>query len=934
MRRLLLFVFTTLFAIPLAAQQWVKYPGMRFAGQITRDANGIAYVRALTDYDAAFLNGYVHAQDRLFQMDENRRTASGTLAELLGPAALPSDVQLRTLGLRRAAMLSQAEYSPRVTEMLTAYAAGVNAWVKANPLPPEYAAIEITKFEPWTPLDTIAVAKLLAFGLSFDLDVDRTVALLTYDGAGKVVGFDGAKLFSEDLFRSKPFDPASTVPDASAADANVVETFAATRETWDAKKAIESGAINPAAVELAAEWVEELRQIPFFERLLDPETRGASNEWAIAGKLSATGNPLVANDPHLSLRMPSTFYPISIRGGIVNAAGVGFPGVPFVVQGHTDNIAWGSTVNPMDVTDAYQEQIVPDAASPTGYSTIYKGAKETMFGVVQTFKANAIGDGTADNVNIVPAGGAIPPATLIVSRRNAPIVSFNTQTGAAVSVQWVGHGATREIETFLIWNSAQTLDDFRRGLEFFDVGSQNFIYADTAGNIAYFTGGEMPIREDLQAGTVTGLPPYFLRNGQGGNEWIRIASRPANQASIYQILPANEMPHIVNPAGGWIVNANNDPAGTTLDNNPLNQLRPGGGIFYLNPGYSGFRAGRITQLVREKVASGQKFTIADMQRIQADVVLLDAQFFVPYITAALENAAASPVPQLAGLAANPAIVSAVNRLAHWDYSTPTGIPEGYDASDVNGALSAPTQAEIDASVAATIYSVWRGQFIKNTIDAVLDVGKLPKPDSASSVTALRNLLENFSTRYGMGASGLPFFNVPGVPNTPETAAIRRDLVILGSLAGALTTLASDEFKPAFNNSTNQDDYRWGKLHRIVFRHPIGGPLNTPPAGGAFPPPLAGLNGIPVDGGFEVVDASSHNSRAATLDGFMFGSGPVRRMSSEATKNGILANTSHPGGPSGVVTSPLYVNLLRQYLTNETFQIGVQTGPSLPWGAAR
>ena len=921
-------------AVPLAAQTWVRHPGMRLPGQITRDANGIAHIRAFTDYDAVYLNGWVHAQDRLFQMDENRRTASGTLAELLGTGVLGSDVQLRTLGLRRAAQLSQLEYSPRATELLAAYSAGVNAYVAANGLSPEYTALEITQWEPWTPLDSIAVAKLLAFGLSFELDVDSTVALLTYRGAGQVLGIDGTALFFEDLFRSQPFNPASTVPDATAA-APTAKTVATALRTPNADqwKQIAEAQLDPHAVKAAQKYLEDLKQIPFFQKILDPETRGASNLWAVAGRLTTTGNAMIANDPHLALRMPSTFYPIGIAGQRLNAVGVGFPGAPLVVQGHNEHIAWGSTVNPMDVTDAYQEQVVPDATSPSGFSSIYKGAREHLAPLPQVFRANNVGNGTPNDITPVAPSATIPPATLIVTRRNAPIVSLDTATGAAVSIQWIGHGPTRELETFMIFNEARNLDDFRRGLEFFDVGSQNWIYTDRAGNIAYFTSGEMPIREDLKAGTVQGLPPFFLRNGSaGGNDWVRITTRPANQASSYEILPAAEMPHLVNPASGWIINANNDPAGTTLDNNPLNQARPNNnGIFYLNPAYSGFRAGRITQRFREKLQANSKFSVADMQSIQADVVLLDAQYFVPFITAALDNAGASNVPPLQGLGAHPGIVAAVNRLRTWDFSTPTGIPEGYDAADVNGVLAAPSSAEIDSSIAATLYSVWRGQFIKNTIDAVLSAGNLPRPSSAHYLTALKNLLDNYGTRHGAGVSGINFFNVPPMPNTAETANARRDILILKSMADTLELLASEQFAPAFNRSTNQNDYRWGKLHRIVFRHPLGGPYNTPPAGGAFPPPLPGLQGIPVDGGFEVVDASSHSSRANMLDGFMFGSGPVRRMVSEGTPDGIQAVTSLPGGPSGRVGDPLYINLLRPWLTNEAFELNLQSRAILPWG---
>jgi penicillin amidase len=930
-----LVILLAFLTVPVFAQQWVRHPGMRLSGQITRDAQGIAHIRAFTDYDAVFLNGWVHAQDRLFQMDENRRTASGTLAELVGQAALPSDIQLRTLGLRRAALLSQVEYPARVAELLDAYAAGVNAYVAANGLPQEYAGLEITQWEPWTALDSIATAKLLAFGLSFELDVDATVALLTYQAAGQQLGVNGTALFFEDLFRSKPFDPASTVPDATKGSAKNVGVQSQDSSEADRWKAIAEATaqIDPNAVAEAKRWVEQLREIPFFDRILDPEQRGASNEWAIARSLSATGNSMIANDPHLSLRMPSTFYPIGIAGQRINAVGMGFPGVPLVVQGHTQRIAWGSTVNPLDVTDAYSEQVVPDATSPSGFSAMYKGVREPLTPIPQVFQYNNVGNGTPNDKVVVPSSATVPAATLIVGRRNAPIVSLNFATGAGVSVQWIGHGPTREIETFLIWNEARNLDDFRNGLQYFDVGSQNWIYTDIDGNIAYFTSGEMPLREDLQAGTVNGVPPFLIRNGAaGGNDWIRVTTRPAGQASSYQILPAAEMPQIVNPPGGWIVNANNDPAGTTLDNNPLNQLRPGGGIYYLNSGYAGFRAGRITQRIREKLARHEKFTVADMQSIQADVVLLDAQFFVPYITRALDNGGASNIPALAGLAANPGVAAAVNRLRAWDFSTPTGIPEGYDAADVNGTLSSPSSAEIDASVAATLYSVWRGQFIKNTIDAVLSAGNLPRPPSAQYVTALRNLLENYDTRYGAGVSGVNFFNVPPMANTAETAPARRDILILKSIADTLQLLASDEFKPAFANSTNIADYRWGKLHRIVFRHPLGGVFNTPPAGGQFPAPLPGLNGIPVDGGFEVVDASSHNSRAATLDGFMFGSGPVRRGVSEATSGGIVGYTSLPGGVSGNPASPNYVNLLRPWLTNEAFQINLPQRLILPWGA--
>jgi len=575
-------------------------------------------------------------------------------------------------------------------------------------------------------------------------------------------------------------------------------------------------------------------------------------------------------------------------------------------------VAWGATVNPMDVTDVFQEQVVPDPASPSGLSTLHLGHLEPVIPIPEVFRANKL-DGVADDVAVVPPGGSIPPATLIVPRRNnGPIISLDQQSGVALSVQYTGFSPTRELDAFRLFNEADGLADFRQALEFFDFGSQNFAYADVTGTIAYFTSAEMPVREDLQAGVVNGLPPYFIRNGFGGNEWLSVQHPQPNQAIPFEILPPAEMPHLVNPPAGWFVNANNDPAGTSLDNDPLNQLRPGGGIYYLNPGYSQFRAGRITQLIREKVASG-RITFADMQQIQADTVLLDAQFFVPHILRASDDARTAPVDSpLRLLAEDPRVQEAVQRLRAWNLATPTGIPQGYDARLAGDNGPSPSAEQAANSVAATIYSIWRGRFIGNTVDAVL--GPLPKPPDDVTLSDLRHLLENFATSHGVGASGLPFFNGPGT--TPED---QRDFVILKSLADALDTLASPAFAAAFGGSSNQDDYRWGRLHRIVFAHILGGPFSIPPAGSAFPPPLgASLPGIPTDGGFETVDASTHKARASTVNGFMFTSGPSNRTVHEGRHGGMEGASSLPGGPSGVLGSPFYFNLLPAWLVNQAY----------------
>ncbi len=887
--------------------------GLKAGAQITRDSKGVAHLQATNEHDLYFLQGYMHAQDRFFQMDFSRHQAAGRLAELLGPVALATDVQLRTFGIRRAAARSLAAYSPRARAALEAYAEGVNASLASNPLPPEYTALELTRVDLWTALDSAAVLELIAFGLSFDLsDIDRTVALFSYRAAGAAVGFDGTKLFFEDLFRSAPFDPAATIPDASAPIAMV----SASRASHASDATVVDGALDEAGVELARGYLQRVKDAPLVRRYLERDRHASSNAWAVSGSLTASGFAMVASDPHLALGTPATWYPIDLHAGPIDVIGNSFAGVPFIIHGHNRHIAWGSTLNPMDVTDVYQEQVVVDLSSPSHLSIVHAGQIEPIIPIPEVFRANQL-DGVTDNLAVASPGGSIPPVTLIVPRRNdGPIISLDLASGTALSVQYTGFSATRELEAFMLIDEAKDLADFTHALQLVDVGSQNFAYADVDGNIAYFTSAEMPIREDLQAGIVAGLPPYVIRNGVVGNEWLPLEHPQPNQAVPYEILPSEEMPHIVNPTAGFFVNANNDPTGATLDNDPFNQLRAGGGIYYLSPGYDGFRAGRATALIHQKLTAG-RLSFEDMQEMQADTVMIDASVFVPYILGALDRAqAAGAHPSLAALGANPAIAEAVSRLRDWNFSTPTGIPQGFDASDENGVLSPPPTSELAASVAATIYSVWRGQILRNTVDAPLTAIGLAKPGGRLAVTALRNLLDRFATAHGIGGSGVNFFNVPGVANPAD----RRDILILRSLKDALGLLASPQFAAAYGESTNQADYRWGKLHRIVFSHALDGPFSIPPAGGAFPQRLAGLPGIPADGGFETLDRSDHDVRAATVNAFMFSSGPSQRSVHESPPSGMRGVSALPGGPSGVPGSPFYLSLLPSWLTNDAYPL--------------
>jgi penicillin amidase len=897
----LLLLNTVVLAGPLA--------GLQQPASIAVDQEGIPHVRARNQHDLYFMQGWVHARERLFQMDYNRRLASGTLAELVGTGAVPSDVQMRTLGLRRAADRSYAAASANTRAVLEAYADGVNAWREAHALPPEYRALQLSGFGPeWTPQDSTVVGKLLAFLLSFELDIARSVALGSYMAAGAKLGFDGEKLFSQDLWRSAGFEPDATVPDAAQA----------TVEPRKPHPQVHLPNYSSDTIELAREYLKAIGDIPIFRDILQRTERGGSNLWAVSGALTQRGHPLIANDPHLPLGMPSTFMPMSLSDG-EPVSGSTVPGVPGVIHGYNSRIAWGTTNNLVDVTDTFQEQVVPDPTSPSGFSTVHAGPLgepilEHLIPILQTFRANV--GGTLVEIS----GSGIPLATLVMPRRDGgPIISLDA-AGKALSVQYVGFGPTQEIEAFLLINRARNLEEFKAALQRLDVGSQNFVYGDVDGNIAYFTTGEIPVREDLQAGTVAGAPPWFIRNGFRGNEWLRVLNPQPHQATAREVLPFSELPQVENHKAGFFVNANNDPSGVTRNNNPLEQLRPGGGIKYMAYAWNrAFRAARINERLREVLQNGnRRVSFKEMQAIQADVVLRDAQVFSPYIIAAFDRARldAAAAPQLRVLAADVGVAEAVERLRRWDGSTPTGIAQGYDAADSPGELDAPSTPEVQASIAATIYAAWRSRMLANVIDRMLNAVGLPKPIDEDALTALRHLLDNFDSKAGIGESGVDFFAVPGM----GIAEDRRDYLILASLRTGLDDLRSPAFAPAFGGSANQNDYRWGLLHRVVLAHPLSGPFSVPPAGGAFPQPFAGLRGIPVDGGFQTVDASTHNARGTAPDHFMFDWGPNHRTVVELRPGAVRAESIWPGGTSGVLGSPNYVQFVERWLTNDALHL--------------
>ena len=936
MRRLSILAAGLLAAASIGAQT-VEVPAIQGDVTVFTDANGIPTIVGETETDVTFVQGYLHAQDRFFQMDFLRRVASGTLGELVGAPGLGSDIQLRTLGLRRAAWATYAALDGPELGWLKAYSDGVNHWLATNPLPPEYGALELSRAEPWTGVDSLVIGKLLAFQLSFDQSlsaIGNTVRIGTYQAVGDAVGFDGTALFLQDLNPSIPVDGRVSIPDfferigiivpgaEQAGGKNEGDVRLAALDA-DRTAVEEVARIDSQLVALGQRYLERVQGLPFLGENLDL----GSNWWAVSGEHTESGYPLFANDPHLGLTSPPIFMSenLVIRDEEVTVSGVVFPGAPVAAQACTSYLCWGSTVNRLDVTDVFQDPILTNNFGlPT--HTVHNGVPERILYVFQSFFLNNPGNGEADDVvraNVGFDGGGI---TFIVPRRNnGPILEL--MDSSALTVQYTGWGPTFELSAFRSWARARSLEEFEAGLPDFAFGSQNFLYADIEGNIAYFIGGEMPLRADLQNQLTAdgGRPPWFIRDGSGqlNHEWLIDPDPQPGQATPYALIPREEMPQIVNPPWGYLANANNDPVGTTLDGNPLSQLRPGGnGIYYLNTSYADLRMGRVDRELQDLVARGN-VTVDDMKALQANNRLLDAELLLPFLLQAFENATAEGAAlPLAAIAADARVQEAMGRLASWDFSTPTGIPGGFDPGGDPTGNSVPTDEQIAHSIAATIYSVWRGEAIANTIDATLRAVGLGDqlPGSKLAWRSLVNQLRLFPLTQGQAASGLTYFNVPAAPELDPADA--RDTVLLASLQNALDRLAGEPFANAFGFSEDQNDYRWGRLHRVVFDHPLNtAPFNVPSAGG-FEDVDENLPGIARAGGFEAVDASSHNARSRSETGFTFGSGAARRNVALLAPQGPQAEEITPGGRSGVFLSPFYTNQLRLWLVNDYLPLSI------------
>lgn len=502
-----LFLTLSILTSAQSTQNTVPIAGLKDTVTVRRDVRSIPYIEAKNEADLYFVQGYVVASDRLWQMDLLRRVARGQTAEIFGKSTLEEDKRWRRYGFAAIVDESLQYYSPEVRAALENYARGVNAYIAtldAATLPVEFKILQY-KPTPWTPSDSMMVGKILAEALSNTYQRD-----LLRDS---LKNFDAQKL--ADI--TNPVTPYDVV--LFGKDAKAVNAKSQSRE--DAKDASSASLrLDDSAVQRDMELRESsLRRVGLYA-----EDLAASNNWVISGKRTADGKPILANDPHLEATAPGIWYMAHLSTPTLRMSGVTFPGSPGIVLGHNADIAWGATNVGPDVQDLFVETFDGNKyKTPTGMVDAEVRTEKVAF------RAN-------------PLAPALSYEEFAVTKtRNGPVIL--ERDGKKYSLKWTAlNPKNTDFQAFYYLNRAKDWNSFKAALKGYGGATQNFVYADTKGNIGWYAAGQIPIRK---AGD--GAFPYDGATTDG--DWTGF-------------IPFEELPNLYNPPEGFIVTANQRIAGT------------------------------------------------------------------------------------------------------------------------------------------------------------------------------------------------------------------------------------------------------------------------------------------------------------------------------------------------------------------------------------
>jgi penicillin amidase len=549
------------------------------AVDIYRDQLGIPHIFATTDHDLFFAQGYVHAQDRFWQMDFWRHQGAGRLSELMGAATLETDIFLRTLGWERVARKELEMLDPEYLAVLEAYSAGVNAYLEERSgarLGLEYLFLNIVNRDytpqPWEPINTLTWQKAMAWDLGGgDLNLELNRAQLSKTMSPEQIDF---------FYPQYPSEHPVIVPNLSQEEPSE-----------------ETGLQAPGYLQAVSPALEELRAILADEYLARGSFPGiGSNSWAVAGALTDTGEPYLANDPHLGQQIPSIWYQISLHCVQItpdcqfDLVGFSFAGVPGVVIGHNDSIAWGFTNIGPDVLDLYIEKINPD--DPDQYE--YQGEWMEMDTVTEIIEV--AGDVSYElTVQITNHGPLITSVYGLTDTLEGSELELPEQY--ALALRWTALEPTFVFQSLFDLNLAKDWYHFRNAARDFAVPAQNWLYADIYGNIGYQMPGNIPIR------TAGDFGKYPKPGWTGEYDW-------------QGYIPFEDLPYAFNPSEGYIVTANNAVAGPEYP------------YFITDNWAHGWRAQRIVDMLN---AETEVISLEDMQAMQGDNYNMIAEILVPIL---------------------------------------------------------------------------------------------------------------------------------------------------------------------------------------------------------------------------------------------------------------------------------------------------------------
>ncbi len=562
-------------------------PGLDADVEVIRDGNGIAQIYADSAADLFAAQGYVHAQDRFFEMDFRRHVTSGRLAEMFGEDALETDKFVRTLGWRRIAEDELPMLAPATRRYLDDYAAGVNAYLEGHQgseASLEYAVLGLNGLdyhaEPWTAADSLAWLKAMAWDLrgNMDEEIERT----------RLAATRTSKQIAE-LFPPYPYDRnESIVPTSTIAQGKFVTESAQPRRA----------ALDPALTRSLDKIDKVSKQLP---QLLGTGDGIGSNSWVVSGAHTTTGKPLLANDPHLGPSMPGIWEQMALHCRKVSPAcpfdvgGFTFSGVPGVVIGHNDQIAWGFTNLDPDVTDLYLEKV-------RGNAVVYGNKTEPLKVRTESFKVAGRDDVEQITVRESRHGPLISDA----SDDDRTVGKLAAETGPAssartgdesygVALRWTALTPGRTADALFALDKARTWDSFRAAAKMFEVPAQNLVYADREGHIGYQAPGKIPIR------------------GKGTGDWPAPGWDPAYDWTGY--IPFEALPYEYDPPDGMIATANQ-------------AVVPRGYPYHLSTTWDyGYRSQQIADLL----ADGGKLDAMAMTRIQFDDYGRNAAMLVPHL---------------------------------------------------------------------------------------------------------------------------------------------------------------------------------------------------------------------------------------------------------------------------------------------------------------